>query len=117
MAKKKQTKLPIQDEDRFHEMSKPFKDAETADEAIRSFHEAVYDLRCKYKIANVSVVIKDAVAGQGQFMNHFHAGNQLEEESMAAWHLGMASSDRQEIIRKAMEQGAKNALKEKKSQA
>lgn len=98
--------------DTYQECCVPFPSAEAANEAIQQFWEEVFDLRCKYKLAHVSVIIKDQIAGSGGFITSTHAGNELEQESMAAWHLGNSSSNRQNIIRKAIGQGTEASLKQ-----
>jgi len=110
-----QTKLPVADEDLYAEMSIPFADGDAANKALEAFYNEVYELRKKHRLANVLIVAQDAIHGSGRFMSNTHFGSETEKESMAAWLLGKVQAERQDIIRRAMEQGMEQALKVHKS--
>lgn len=110
MAKQKQ--MTLGDASVFQEMAVPFETDDQANEALQGFWKELYELRCKYKLANVAVIVKDSVrSDEACFIWSGHCGNELEQESMAAWFLGHASSRRQEIIRNAVESGAVGSIK------
>ncbi len=85
--------------------------AEETDAALKGFWDEVYELRNKYKLRDVSIIVAGNVVGQGPFMWSAHAGNQLDAEAMAAWHLGTTQSRRQEHIREVMERALTDAIK------
>lgn len=85
--------------------------AEEVDTSLQAFWDEVYELRRKYKLRDVSIVVGGDVAGQGPFMWSAHAGNEAEAETMAAWHLGMTQSRRQERIRETLELALTDAIK------
>ena len=85
--------------------------AEEVDKALQAFWDEVYELRKKYKLRDVSIIVGGNVAGQGPFMWDAHAGNEAEAESMAAWHLGSTQARRQERIRETMEMALTEAIK------
>lgn len=108
MADKKQKEfLEINDGDNYRRLSEPFDDVEDANSALTKFWEDLYALRNKHGLANVTVVVKDSVKDSGAFMWSAHCGSSLEEEAMAAWHFGQASSRRQDSIRVALEEGSR----------
>lgn len=83
------------DVEMYAEMVNPFKSAEHANSALTAFFDEVYELRCKHKLANVSVIVKDSISDDGsEFMCNAHFGNELEREAMAAWHLGRSYGER-----------------------
>lgn len=94
----------------YAEMVKPHESVELANEALAKFAEEVYKLRCKFGLADVSIIVKDSIVSSGNFMWNAHFGNELEQETMAAWHLGRSSGERQDFVRKAMEIGSKEAI-------
>ena len=107
----KQTELPINDPDTYAELSRPFATADEADEAIVGFAAEFRELRKKYRLANVLVVIKDTIQDSGPFMVDAACGSALEAEAMAAWLLGRVQGDRQDLIRRATEEGLRGAIK------
>ena len=102
---KRQASLGIQDDKTYYELSKPFEDSGQADNALRSFFDELYELRVKHGLADVSVVVKDAIEGSGSFMANFHCGSEIEQEAMAAWLFGRVQGDRQDLVRRANEAG------------
>lgn len=110
----KQPKLPICDDENYAAMSQPFEDAKQANEALQAFYDEAYELRNKHKLANVTIVVLASIKGSGRFMSNTHFGSSVEAETMAAWHLGMTQAERQDIVRRAMEQGAEFGIKQGK---
>lgn len=94
----------------FQKASIPFETADDANHAAQEFWNEVYELRIKYKIANVSFIIEDQVAGSGVFLATGHIGEASKEETMAAWHFGQASATRQEMVREMVSIGSKQAI-------
>lgn len=91
------------DPDLYHQLCKPFESAEDAQKALDAFFEEVYALRVKYKLADVSVLVQSSIVGSGPFLWSAHCGSQSEVEGLAAWYFGQAQADRQDRIRRAME--------------
>ena len=98
----------------YSQCHEPYESGEDADAAFKEFWEEVYKLRCRLRIANVSVIAKDTVIGLGPVMWDSHCGAECEQESMAAWHFGRASEQRQQMIMRAAEIGGKNSIKQPK---
>ncbi len=101
----------IVDEDLYLEMSTPFDSPEDANTALTEFWKDVYASRKKHRLANVTIVVKDAIKNSGAFMWDAHCGNEIEQEAMAAWRFGRASADRQDLIRRASNEGLRSAIK------
>ncbi len=97
--------------DLYSELSKPFKSGDSANETLQEFLNELYLLRQKHCLADVSVIIKATIKGEGVFLYDAHFGSETEVEAMAAWHFGKASAERQSMIRNAISQGSENAIK------
>lgn len=91
------------DNEMYAEMLKPHESAEKANEALEAFYEELYQLRCKYKLADIAVIVQDSIVESGQFLWSAHCGNIDCQEVMAAWHLGQMQADRQDRVRRALE--------------
>lgn len=105
------SKQTLIDEDTYAEMEVPFDTPEEANTALQEFWAAVYELRKKHQLANVSLIVKDSIRGSGIFMWDGHCGSEVDVEPMAAWHFGRASAERQEMIRRATAEGAASSIK------
>ena len=96
----------------FRKLSEPHESAEAADKAIQEFMDEVYGLREKHNIANVHLVIGDAVKKEDgeeyQFIVNGHFGDDLRAEGMVAWALGRVQTQRQEAIGKFLKQGIRS---------
>lgn len=101
----------IVDPDRYAEMSVPFDSGAAANDALKSFWHELYELRVKHGIANVSVIVRDSIKGTGQFFWTGHIGDPMQRESMAAWNLGQAAVDRQNMIASIIEEGGDDGIK------
>ena len=101
----KQQRL-FDNEDAYYKASKPFETREQANEAISGFYNEVYELRNKYGIANVSIVIKDTIAGTGGAMSCAFFGNSIENEAMMAYGYGQAVKERQSVIAAMIDEDA-----------
>lgn len=94
--------------ERYMKCAEPFKTQDEAEQALRDFLDAVEELREKHRIANVAIVVKDSSWDIGTFMVDGFWGSEMEQETMLAFSLGRAQSDRQERIDRLM---AGNPLK------
>lgn len=101
----------MNDEDNYSKMKVPFATVELANDAIQKFFAELHELRCKHNLADVTAIVKDSIAGSGTFMTDCHCGSYMEVEVMAAWHLGQASAQRQNIVRQALEEGSVESIK------
>jgi hypothetical protein len=81
----------------------PHETAEKANAALEGFYDELYELRCKYKLADIAVIVQDSIADSGMFLWSAHCGNIDSLEVMAAWHLGQVQADRQDRVRKALD--------------
>lgn len=85
------------DHDKYLEMSKPFASGEAAETAVNAFFEEVYELRNKYKLADIHIVGRIPVA-DGLIHCAMHFGDLNLAEAMAAWAFGYEQSRRQQRI-------------------
>lgn len=100
------------DEHQYTELcSRPFASSSAADEALKKFWDAVYELRSHFGIRDVSVIASGHVSNSGPFMWSAHAGSATEAEVMAAWHFGKTQAERQQVVREAIEAALENAIK------
>jgi hypothetical protein len=90
------------DPDNYARCSAPFETAEEANAALDAFWDEFYELRNKHRIADVLVTFRLQVrqkdGGAAEMFGSLMAGNQMYAEPLAAWSLGKASADRQEMI-------------------
>ena len=98
----------------YAEMLKPHESAAKANEALEKFYDELYELRCKYKLADVAVIVQDSVADSGPFLWSAHCGNIDSQEVMAAWHLGQMQADRQDRVRRALDSNTIKKAESKK---
>jgi hypothetical protein len=92
----------VNDPVNYHELNKGFPTQEEAQAAINGFWDEFYALRNKYRLADVSVVVRvpiqDQSEGVGDCLLTLHAGSELHEESMLAWAYGQAAQRRQDRL-------------------
>ena len=97
----------INDPDNYSKMREPFASPEAADEAIKGFYSELYELRNKYRIADVLTVVSLAIRypdGPGEVITSAHFGDELRAETMAAWSYGHEAAVRQERVAKMVSQ-------------
>ncbi len=97
-------KRQVSDPDNYAAMAVPYESTDAADEALTKFYEEVSDLRKKYKVTDVLIVTKGSVKFEdgkiGDFMNHSHLGNSLNQLSMSAYAYGQIQAVHEETISK-----------------
>ena len=90
----------IDDPALYRKLCEPFPSVEAADEALRNFNAELRELRVKYKIPDISLVLRlicTTDAGtEGEIFLSAHHGDILLEETMLAWAFGYAQSQRQQ---------------------
>lgn len=79
------------DDETYAAMCVPFESAEEADQALAAFWAGVYELRCKCRLANVSVIVKDSVRGAG---NSCGTGTAAVKWNSKPWPLGISGGPR-----------------------
>lgn len=103
----------ILDSDNYERCRAPFETAEEANAALEAFWSEFYELRNKHRISDVLVTFQMQVRQEsGQVSTLFGslmAGSQLNQEPLAAWALGKAQADRQEMIGRMIEQTSNQA--------
>lgn len=75
----------------YRKMSEPFPSIEEANEALKSFYQAVEEARKEFHIMDVHVIVRmNVLRGdtEGTAMTSAHYGNTLEGAPMCAWGLG-----------------------------
>jgi hypothetical protein len=103
---------------RYRELQKPYESPEFAEQQLTEFCEAVEELRTKFGVAQVLVVIEanvvyppkrdDDEATEGSVSMVCHFGDNLHAERMAAFALGRLSAERQELIAEVAAKAAKS---------
>ena len=92
------------DPENYHRMSAPHENTDKANQALKSFYEKVEKARLEYKIADVLIIIKDAIkyddGGVGQFVQHSQFGSQTNGVSMAAYAYGQLQAEQREVLNK-----------------
>jgi hypothetical protein len=92
------------DPENYAKMSIPFENEDEANKALSGFHEELSELRKKYKIPDVLIVIKGSMKLEdgecGDFVNHSHFGSSLNMLSMAAYAFGQLKREQEELISK-----------------
>lgn len=94
----------ISDPENYLKMSKPFENSETATEALSKFYEEVSELRKKYVIRDMLIVIAGSVKQQdgeiGDFMATQTFGDQLHHHTLAAYAYGQTKAEHDQRIQK-----------------
>lgn len=93
------------DLENYYKMSEPFESPDEINKAIAEFNIELGELRKKYKIADMLVVLMDSVkyaTKTGQIMITLTYGNSLNVPIMAAYAHGQAQVDSREMINKLM---------------
>ena len=89
----------INDPSLYRKLCEPFPSVEAADEAVRNFIAELRELRIKYKIPDIAMVIR--LTGmtdrgtEGEMYLLAHHGDTNLEENMLAWGFGFAQAERQ----------------------
>ncbi len=86
----------------YRKMSEPHPSIEEANEALKSFYQAVEDARKEFRIMDVHVIVKMNVLHgetEGTAMTSAHYGNTLEGAPMCAWALGHEQADFEATLR------------------
>ncbi len=103
---------PIHNPDNYRELSKPFATEAEADAAVEGFWKELYELRNKYKIPDIYLILRMGVVGadgvEGMCHSTMQAGSPSYAESMTAWAFGCEQAKREEIIAKLVHQGVKS---------
>lgn len=93
------------DSKNYHAMAIPFESEEEANKAVASFFEELGELRKKYKIRDLLVIIYGSTKNgdsEGEFMNSMGFGNSLNQLPMAAFAYGKEKQEHSEIISKLL---------------
>ncbi len=105
------TAIEVIDPERYRKISEPFESVDAGNEAIQGFFKELGELRIKYKIPDLYIVLKATALTsddeEGSFTTSMHYGNTLESEGMLAWALGRVQAERVERIAKWLQGGAK----------
>jgi len=87
---------------RYRELSEPFASSESAEAALKAFHEAVSELRVKHHIPNLLYIAKFNYAtedgDEAEALTNGEFGNGYEHEHMLAWCLGKTQERRQQRV-------------------
>ena len=92
----------------YRKMSEPFQNIEEANEALKSFYQAVEEARKEFHIMDVHVIVKMNVlrdGTEGTAMTSAHYGNTLEGAPMCAWALGHEQADFEAVLREYSKAG------------
>lgn len=85
----------------YRKMSEPFPDADTANQVLSDFFTELSELREKYRVADVLCIVAVNVQydeTEGRALTYFHAGDELNTESLAAYGYGRAQAERREVV-------------------
>jgi len=115
MSEEQPRLFEVNDNDAYYDMSRPFESSGKANEAVNNFLEAVYELRRKHGIQDVSLIIRGSIVESGPFMAGGHFGDEMQAEAMAAWYLGHRQEIRQDIIRQSLDRGLGSAVRKPKN--
>ena len=100
----------------YAELSKPFASSEESDKALDGFWQEFYELRNKYRLRDVSVLIGFDIAyedGQiGQVLSCLHAGCTLQILPMVAHAYGRYQREHEEMIAKLVSGGGVEPVKQ-----
>jgi hypothetical protein len=103
MPDEKQPELPgvIRNEARYRDLSKPFESAGAFSAAVDAFYQELGELRVKYKIPDVYLIIEaralNAEGEEGQYFTALHYGDSSKMENMTAWAFGQEQATRQAL--------------------
>jgi hypothetical protein len=102
----KQQEIPrvtvIQDEANYRRLSEPFSSFDEVDDALLGFTKELREIRNKYRLRDVYVVISGSAIGEDGverewIVSQMH-GDGLRAETMAAWAYGQESARHAEAI-------------------
>jgi len=100
--------MKVSEPQTYRECSQP-KTPEQAQQDWEAFCEECYELRCRYRIADLYLVGQHSIQyeyGDGVVNGTAHFGDPIKRESLAAWALGFESSQRQAAIAKTIKNAA-----------
>lgn len=90
----------------YRKLCEPYESPAAAGEALEKFWDEVYELRAKYKIPDMLIVMSFAVqednGEETDRMGMLYAGDNLKKEAIAAFAHGRATSEREQIIGRAL---------------
>lgn len=94
------------DPENYYKMSEPLENVEKANEAMEAFFEELSELRKKYKLRDVYVVVNGSVKYEngdaGEFMVTSNFGSVLNALAMTAYAYGVEKSEHEERISKLL---------------
>jgi flagellar basal body L-ring protein FlgH len=94
------------DPENYRKMREPFENLEKANEAIENFYDELFEIRKKYNISDILIVIKDsckyADGKIGTFMQCLQYGNSLNGKQLAAYAYGQMQANDREMINKLL---------------
>jgi len=100
----------IRDEVNYRQITEPLP-VDTVNANIKAFFDELYELRNKYRIADVMIVVRPSVKYDdgdiGAPMALASFGDSVLTEGMAAFAFGKASSDRQENIQRLISESVR----------
>lgn len=108
--------MELFDQAAYRECSEP-KSPEQAAQDWEAFCEECYELRRKYRIADLYFVGQHAIMypdGEGLVNGAAHFGDQTKREAIAAWALGFESAQRQATIAQIINEAAQGAKHQKR---
>jgi hypothetical protein len=90
----------------FRKLDNPFDSEESANRAIESFYEGVRELRQKFKLPNVAIVIECGVMREsmreGRAFSWAQMGDTQKSEDLLAYGFGQAVAERKEMVAKLL---------------
>jgi len=85
----------------YRELSEPYSSLEEANEKLGAFLEEVGEVRKKYKIPNLQIIVMGSAlnseGAESDFIAPCSYGDSLRAEMMLAYALGIAQSDREKF--------------------
>ena len=96
-------KTITKDEANYRRLNEPKASPDVANAEIAEFFREARELRQKYKLPDVLIVVAATVmypdgAGEGRVMTYAHFGDSREAETMAAYAYGAETAERRSII-------------------
>jgi len=95
------------DPENYRKLSEPHENVDCLNWAVNSFMDEVYELRNKYCLTDVHIIMKNSVIVDGKeqhAMSSGHFGDSMKAEQMTAWGFGKAREDKDAILATLMSQ-------------
>lgn len=95
-------------QNKYNELNVPYENRDIANEMLHKFWDEIDELRTKYKVPDVVIVVKascncgDEHPDIGEFIHVMSYGNSLNQEPMLAYAFGTAQAERRAMINKIL---------------